>query len=92
MRRPTKCELCRTRAFCLPKQFRTRPKMISKRTEYSTDGHRETVTEWHRETVETTATDDYRIALNGGRRNLVLSGALPTEGTDVYVLPNGLPK
>ena len=30
--------------------------------------------------------DDYRIALNGGRRNLVLSEALPTEGTewDVY--------
>jgi len=53
----------------------------------------ETVTEWHREKQSRQLPkDDYRIALNGGRRNLGLSGALPTEGTDWYVLPNGLPK
>jgi hypothetical protein len=44
------------------------------------------VTTQHHEAVKTTTNDDYRIALNGGHRNLELSGALPTEGTnwDVY--------
>jgi len=62
---------------------------------------RATVTERYRERQSPNAIvrqskqlpqDDYRIDLNGGSRNLVLSGALPTEGTDLYVLPNGLPK
>jgi len=44
---------------------------------------RETVTEWHRDRQSRQLPkDDYRIALNGGRRNLGLSGALSTEGTD----------
>ena len=43
----------------------------------------ETVTEWHHERhLRQLPKDDYRIAWNGGRRNLGLSGALPTEGTD----------
>jgi hypothetical protein len=43
----------------------------------------ETVTEWHHERqLRQLPKDDYRIALNGGRRNLGLSGALSTEGTD----------
>jgi len=40
------------------------------------------VTKCHCETVETTTKDDYRIALNFRCRNIELSGALSTEGTD----------
>jgi len=44
---------------------------------------RETVTKWpHERQLRQLPKDDYRSDLNAGRRNLGLSGALSTEGTD----------
>jgi hypothetical protein len=67
--------------------------MISERTKLSTERHRErqspnAIVRQSRQLPK----DDYRIALNGGRRNLVLLGlnkriigSLLTEGTDCDV-------
>jgi len=57
--------------------------MISERTKLSTERHPErqspnAIVRQSRQLPK----DDYRIALNGGRRNLLLLGALPTEATD----------
>ena len=67
----------------IKKRFRTRQKMILNIPNCLTnvlarDNHR--MPSW--DSRDNYQKDDYQIALDGRRRNVVLSGAQPTEGTD----------
>jgi len=80
-------DLCRTSALmsteAVPNE--TENDLRTYRIVYRT-AWRETVTEWRRDRQSRQLPkDDYRIALNGGRRNLVLSGApLPKAPTRMF--------
>jgi hypothetical protein len=84
MRRLSSLDLCRTSAIVSTEAVlnETENDLRTYQIVYRT-ASQETVTEWHHERqLRQLPKDDYRIALNGGRRNLGLSGALSTKGTD----------
>jgi len=94
MRRSSEFDLCRTSANTATEAVpnETENDLRTYRIVYRTarESHRtasrETVTEWRRDRQSRQLPkDDYRIALNGGRRNLVLSGApLPKAPTRMF--------